>query len=135
MNRWLLAAGLLSVLTFFIHVLAGEAGFHTPALQSPLSHELKAVLSVVWHGVSVVLALNSVLLLWLARTGQGGKAALLLVLGQYGGFVALFVIYGLARHGSLLPMPQWLVFLVMTILIAMGYRSLRQGALSAREAQ
>jgi len=123
MNRWILAAAIVSMLTFFIHVFGGGPEIHVPVLESSLSIELKAVLSVVWHGVSAMLLINSGALLVAARSSDYRLPLVALVSAQNLAFAVLFVFYGLAHLGTLLLMPQWLIFLALTGLSLAGLRS------------
>ncbi len=122
MNKLILSAGMLSVLTLFAHVFGGGPEIHAPVLESDLPLELKAVLSVIWHAVTVVLVINSVALFLAAKSKGGEKMLVLLVSGQYLAFAALFVFYGITHLGTLLPMPQWGVFLLMPALALTGLR-------------
>ena len=120
MNRWIFYAGLVSGATFFIHLIGGEPGFHIPALQSNLNAELKSLLSVIWHGTTAMLALNSLALLWASKHGDYKKPVVLLIVGQYASLAFVFIFYGLLRHGSLIPMPQWTILFVVAGLALAG---------------
>ncbi len=122
MNRWIFAAGVLSVVTFFIHLIAGEPGFHIPALQSDLLPVHKSILSVIWHCTSGMLALNALALLWAAKQVNQQKPLVLLVAAQYIFLATCFVFYGLVRHGSLVLLPQWTILFVIPILALAGLK-------------
>ncbi len=122
MNKWILSASIVSGLTLLIHALAGELLFHTPAMQSNLSIENKMVLSVVWHGITGVMALSFVALVLAARSMPHKNSLLIFIAAQYATMAALFIGYGLVRLGSVTIMPQWTILLVLAALILMATR-------------
>ncbi len=122
MNRWIFSASILSGLTVLIHTFAGEALFHTPALLSNLSIENKMVLSVIWHGITCVLALSFVALTLAIRSTHDKNSLLIFIATQYAAIAALFVGFGLFRLGSLIVMPQWIILLAIAALTLMGTR-------------
>lgn len=122
MNLWILTAAGLSFVTLLIHLFSGGPEVHDPILESDLSVLLKAYGSVLWHAVTVVLAVNSMALLIAARGRALQKPLVLLTAGQYFGFAVLFGIYGLTRLGTLLPMPQWIIFCLIAAVALMGLR-------------
>ncbi len=123
MNKWIFSAGMLSVLTLLLHVFGGGPEILVPVLESELSVELKAILSVVWHMVTAILALNALALFCAARPHAFRKPLVVLVSSQNLAFAALFVFYGLTRLGTLLPMPQWVIFIVLAGLALAGLRN------------
>ena len=98
MNKWIISASILSGLTLLIHTLVGEALFHTPALQSNLSIENKMVLSVVWHGITSVLALSFVALALATRSMHDKNSLLIFIAAQLAAIAALFVGFGLLHE-------------------------------------
>ena len=112
-----LASGLM-LLTFFLHVCSGGPEVHAP-LQAALSNKgLAAYAAVLWHAVSVVLAVLAAGLWILAQRNDPALEAILSAIQL--GFAGLFVFYGLTRLGSLQPMPQWIIFLVIPALTRFG---------------
>ncbi len=122
MNKLILSAGILSVLTLFAHVFGGGPEIHIPVLESDLSLELKAILSVVWHAVTAVLVINSVALFLAAKSKGAEKMLVVFVSSQYLALAILFLFYGITHLGTLLLMPQWSVFLLMPALALAGLR-------------
>ncbi len=122
MNKLILCAGILSVLTLCAHVFGGGPEIHIPVLESDFSLELKASLSVVWHAVTAVLIINSVALFLAAKSKGAEKMLVVFVSSQYLAFAALFIFYGITHLGTLLLMPQWSVFLLMPALALAGLR-------------
>ncbi len=109
-----LIAAALMLLTVFVHVFAGGPEIHQPIQNSALPSVVRAVGAVLWHAVTVVLTLFFVALLWLAR--HENPALLWLVNGIQLGFAGLFIWYGWAQLGTLWPMPQWIIFIVIPAL-------------------
>ena len=122
MNPWILIAAGLSSVTLLIHLFGGGSEVHQPILASDLSVLLKAYGSILWHAVTVVLAVNSMALLIAVRDRALQKPLVCLIVGQYFGFAVLFGIYGLSRLGTLLPMPQWIIFCLIGAVALIGLR-------------
>ncbi len=122
MNKWLLSAGILSLLLVFVHVFLGGPEIHDPVLSSDLDPVVIAVLSVIWHGITIVMLVNGVLLLAAASQERLAAGVAWTTIGQYGGFTLLFIYYGLVQLGNLMDMPQWISFVIVTGCAAMGLR-------------
>ncbi|NRP18122.1 hypothetical protein LPJGGPFB_01352 [Ensifer adhaerens] len=123
MNRWLLSAAAISLLTTGIHVLAGGPDVHDPLLAIDMPPVLKVYVSLLWHATSAVLAINSVALLWASISRRYREALTGAVVAQYLGYAGLFIGYGLAYVGTLWQTPQWAVFLLISALALVGLRS------------
>lgn len=122
MNKLILAAGLLSCLTLGVHVFAGGPEIHHTllALADSFPHVLRTFISVMWHAITVILALNSAALLVAARRRPSQEALVWFVCCQYVAFAVLFVFYGVYQLDSLLLMPQWIVFALISGLALTG---------------
>jgi hypothetical protein len=119
-NNWIAAAGLLSLGLTAIHVVAGGHDVHLPILDSSLSPTLKGFVSVVWHGVTAMLAICTGMLFVAAQDGANRSLLTRLVIGQYMAFVALFLFYGVVRFGSILIMPPWIGFGLISVVAGIG---------------
>lgn len=118
MNRWNFAAAALMALTWGVHVFAGGPEIHVPIQGSELPEYLRAISAVLWHAVSVVLAVFALAYFWLARNEN---TALSIVLGATQlGFAGLFLWYGSTLLGTIWPMPQWIIFLLIPAVSAAG---------------
>ncbi len=126
MNYWYLGAAGLSGLTVLAHVFGGGPEVHAPVLQSGLSDYFKAIFSVIWHAISAILIINSLVLLGAGLGRPRGEAGALIVGVQYFSFAVLFVFYGLSRLDNLSQMPQWAVFFAVPLLVFFGWRSGRR---------
>lgn len=122
-NKWMSAAGCLMALTVLVHVFAGGPENYAPlrASDDALPEIARSVLSVVWHAITVILIGFAVTLFILVRRENAGL--FWLVLSIQLGFAFLFLVYGIADFGSLWPMPQWIIFSGIPVLMLMGRRS------------
>ena len=125
MNKWVLAAGALSLITLGVHIFAGGPEVHDAmlSLSTAFPSALQAFISVMWHAITVILAINSVALLLAARYSPSQKALVWFVSSQYIAFAALAVFYGVLRLGSILIMPQWIAFVLISGLAIAGLRT------------
>jgi hypothetical protein len=115
--RLVLIAAIVTLATTAVHVVLGGPEVHDPLLASNAPDIAKAVGSVVWHAVTAVLAINGAALLAAAFKPALRQVIAGLVSAQFLAFAVLFVVYGISRFGSLWPMPQWTVFLIIPALL------------------
>lgn len=120
MNRWLLAAAALSAIACVVHLFVGGPAFYQPAL-ARLGDVDDAILSAVWHGVSLVLAINTVAFFVAARSGVASTLAVQPTAIALA-FAFTFLGYGLVRLGSVTATPQWSIFLLIGLLGLIGWR-------------
>lgn len=132
MNKWMMIASGLLFLTTGVHVFLGGPEIHVPIQESDLNPAVRAVGAVVWHGVTVVLLVFGVGCAWLARNPNTPMAWLMIVTQL--GFVGLFMGYGMVLLGNLTVMPQWIIFGLISAVIAMGIRADRAPASSSATA-
>ncbi|WP_322892285.1 hypothetical protein [Yoonia sp. 72] len=76
--------------------------------------ELAAFAAVLWHAVSVVLIVLTYGLWVLAQ--RRGLAFKFVLSGVQVGCPAMFLLYGLRRLGTVIDMPQWMIFLIIPAL-------------------
>lgn len=114
MNKPMLAAAVISALTFGLHVIGGGADVHTPIQASTLPLPLRAISAVLWHFVSLILALQSLGFISLARASNRDLS--LMLIGIQIGTAVLFVFYGMTMLGSVWIIPQWTIFLTIAAL-------------------
>ena len=125
MNWWIFASGLLSLTTAAVHVFLGGPEVHLPVQANDgLTLEVRAVMAVVWHGISAILILSGVAKIYSACTGQI-RSAIAFIAAQYLALAALFIGYGAIRFGSLLVIPQWTLFVVILATLGLGLRRRR----------
>ena len=119
-----LAAAILTAATFALHVWGGGPEFNQPLQASALPAELRAVSGVLWHAVSLELAVFAAALVWLARNPHLPMSVMLAAIQL--GFAGLFLWYGHALLDSIWVLPQWTIFLTLTALILWGSREKRR---------
>lgn len=120
MNRWIVAASILSFVTAAVHVFAGGPEVHETLLAADLPALLKTYVSVLWHATTAVLVFDSVALLMAAGRTTARRPLLWVVGSQYVAYAALFIGYGLAYLGSVMETPQWVAFAGIVALALVG---------------
>lgn len=113
-----LTAGVLMAATFILHVFGGGPEFHAPIQTSALDLPLRAMSAVLWHFVSLMLAVQAVALFWLARHPDRAMTALLAAIQL--GLTGLFLFYGQTMLGTVWILGQWTIFLTLAALIIWG---------------
>jgi hypothetical protein len=111
-------AAILMGLTVLLHVFGGGPEVYDP-LQAALSDPfLAAFAAVLWHMTTLV-QIGLAGGIWvLARRQDPALEAILS--GIQLGFAALFVSYGLSRLGTVVPMSQWIIFLIIPAMTRFG---------------
>lgn len=122
MSKSILLAAVISTITIGLHVYGGGKEVHQPILSANLTTILKAYTSILWHAVTVVLAINSAGLILLAFKPFQFKGLGLLISLQYLAFAGLFIFYGISKLGTLFSMPQWIIFIILAALTLFGTR-------------
>ncbi len=123
MNKPMMAAAVLSAATFLLHVIGGGMDVHAPIQASGLELSLRAISAVIWHFVSLVLALQAVGFYAAARKTNRELAMFLIAIQL--GTAALFLFYGFTMLGTVWIMGQWTFFLVIG---ALGLWGMKKGA-------
>lgn len=119
---WRLSASILMALTAAVHVFAGGPEIMGPVYDASLSPDLRAVLHVVWHGITAFLACSALALLWLVRHPQERALAVFISAVQLL-FAALFLGIGVIELGEVWTMPQWIAFLLIPAFTWLGMRA------------
>jgi hypothetical protein len=116
MNRPVAVAAIIMGLTFGLHLIGGETTVHRPLLADGKTAAMDLYISVLWHGISSLIGLNTVALAFAAwKPGPHGPI-LWLVGGQTLAVGLLFILYGLIRTGSLWTAPQWIILVPLGLL-------------------
>jgi hypothetical protein len=115
---WTRISAALMAFTFLIHVIAGGKGVHAPLQAALTDPGLAAFAALLWHAVTVVLAVSAVGIWVLANRQDPALEAILSAIQL--GLAALFIFYGLTRLGTLFLMPQWIIFLAIPLLTRFG---------------
>lgn len=119
-NPFMLAAALLMAMTASVHVFVGGPEVMAPLRQTGIDPVAAAVLQVVWHMVTLMLVAAAGALAYLVRRRNPALSVLLIVINL--GTALLFLAYGAALLGTVWPMPQWVIFLALAGLTAIGLR-------------
>lgn len=112
------SAAALTGVTTCIHLFAGTKEIMTPILKAEHPVALKAVMMVIWHGVTLILALMTIGIAFVAMH-QNIPLALFIIAVQLG-FAGLFLYYNLSMIGGLFRLPQWTVFLLVPALMSLA---------------
>lgn len=123
MNKPMMAAAVLSAVTLVIYVIGGGQDVHAPIQASDLELPLRAISAVIWHFVSLILAVQAVGLFAVARRPNPQLAGMLIAIQI--GTAGLFVFFGVTMLGTLWIMPQWVIF---GTLGALGLWGMKKGA-------
>ena len=123
MNKWIAAASALMALTVIAHVFGGGPEVNDIVSASGLPPTVRALSSVVWHGITLMLVLATLALAYLATHDNPAMEAFL-GLWQLG-LAALFIGYGIMQLGTVWLTPQWTVFITMPLLTYIGSRRRR----------
>lgn len=116
MNRPVAVAAIVMALTFGLHLIGGEISVHRPLLAGGGTAEMALYISVLWHGISALLALNTLALAFAALKASQHGPMLWLVGGQTLAVGLLFILYGLIRTGGLWTAPQWIILVPLGLL-------------------
>lgn len=111
--------------TALIHVFGGGPEIHEPIQASELAPLLKGISAVIWHAITAILVVNAFALLWCAR--DPNRPLEVTILAVQLSFIGLFWFYGLTMFGTLMQMPQWILFGGISILIVAGWRPRSDG--------
>jgi hypothetical protein len=101
-------AALISLPTCAVHMIRGGRKLHVPMLTCPPDTPTKKVWSVVWHGVTAMLALATA-----AVISDAAAAMAAAPVGLSGAFAAHFFGCGVRRLGSIPILPQWIAFVLI----------------------
>lgn len=117
MNKLIGLAALGMAATFALHTFGGEMTVHRPLLTDAATAEMDLYVSVLWHGITAVIALGTLALVYLAMQPVPPKPMLWLIGAQTLTIGLLFIAYGLLRTDSLWVAPQWIILVPLGTLI------------------
>ncbi len=122
-NGFLIAAGLLALLTSGVHIFLGGRDVARPLLEARLEDEIKYTLYACWHFASIFFVLSSALFLLgglgtvnLGATVVASASSLYIVFG----LIFLNVKYFVSEPGGLSRLPQWILLTPVGILGLLG---------------
>lgn len=125
-RRLRLGAAGIAALTAVVHLFVGTPEIQAPLLQSALPQEVRLMLLLCWHLVSVALALSALALAWAAAPLRQPVAGPLVAFvgGLWLLFALVAVVLALALVGppGLLVLPQWILLAPVGVLALLGAR-------------
>jgi len=122
LSWWFVAAAAVSLITGAIHVLAGTPEIISPLFASDLPPVVKGVFDVMWHQITALLLIGSGAALLAATRPTWRLAVAVLIGGQFALIAVLFLALGVMWFSSPWPMPQWVLFGAMAMLLLVGCR-------------
>ena len=127
-NYWIIA-GVLNLVTFFLHLIGGQIDLVNPMIDTSLSIEKSAQLVGAWHMVTIILLATSYILL---LAGFGKKYSTNLDLVKLIGYLNLafclpFIFAGF-YYGLLVP--QWIFFLPIGVFTMIGLSKISKNVLN-----
>lgn len=125
MNWWITASGCLAAVSAAGHAVAGRTMFYDPILArltEILTDRVHAsVFAGMWHFITVHFALSALALLACGYLGLV-DVAIALVAAQFAAYGAINLALSL-RLGSVLRLAQWILFVGVALLAAIGLMS------------
>lgn len=112
-----LAAALMA-LTTAAHVFGGGPEIMDPVAASGLTGPVQSVLWVVWHGITTVLVVMTMALAYLSR--HDVPALRIMCCAICLAFTGLFVVAATGLPNGFAILPQWAIFTVLAVLVALG---------------
>ncbi|PKH50732.1 hypothetical protein CXF68_08525 [Tenacibaculum sp. Bg11-29] len=126
-NKYWIIAGILNLITFFMHLIGGQLELVNPMIETSLNLEKSSQLIGAWHMVTIILLVTSSVLL---SAGFGKKYATNSEMIKSIGYLNLsfclpFILTGF-YYGLLVP--QWILFLPIAILTFIGVNKTKKNA-------
>ncbi len=127
-NLFLIISGLLNLFTFLLHVIGGQISLINPLLNSNLKIQVKTELVGVWHMVTIILFVTSVILLYFGfKQSKKSFNELLSFIGYlYVFFSVPFILISIV-YGLLVP-QWWILLLSIGILTIIGLKKVTENA-------
>ena len=115
----------MSFAMLLAHTLSGENALIIPLYASDLSLGLKALVSALWHGTTLILLVNTLALVWTTFNRTYLKPITLIVGGQYFALACIFFAEGFFQLGSVWIMTQWITGFCIAGLCLLGFKGKR----------
>jgi hypothetical protein len=119
---WFVGAGAVSLTTSALHVLGGTGEILAPLLASNLPTAVKSVFDVMWHQITALLLVGGCAALIAAVRPAWRLPVAVLIGGHYAIITILFLALGAIWFSSPWPMPQWVFFGAVSVLLVIGSR-------------
>lgn len=123
-NMWLMCAGLLSLAITALHVIGGTPEIMHPLYASNTPELSKGIAEVMWNEISLLCIVAGCILSWAAVKPKVAFDLSFAIIAIYLGITVLFIAAGISRFADIWVMPQWTLFLTVSILAIIGlYRN------------
>lgn len=126
-NKFWIIAGILNLVTFFLHLFGGQLDLVNPMIETSLPLEKSAQLVGAWHMVTIILLATSYVLL---SAGFGKKYATNTEMIKAIGYLNLSFCLPFITAGFYygLLVPQWVFFLPIGICTMLGLHKIKKNA-------
>lgn len=123
-NNYLITAGILNLITFFLHLIGGQMDLIDPMLETSLELEKSSQMVGVWHMITIILLATSYVLLMAGFNKKYSENVELIKLTGYLNlsFCLPFLLSGF-YYGLLVP--QWILFLPIGVLTLLGLKKMK----------
>jgi len=120
-NNYWIAAGFVTLFTFFLHLIGGQLSLVNPMLNAELNKEVNSQMVGAWHMVTLLLLFMAVIFL---QAGFSKKYTSNLELLKLIGYLNLIFCTPFLISGFFygIFVPQWTLFLPIGILTVLGTR-------------
>ncbi len=123
-NIYWMIAGVLNLLTFFMHLIGGQIELVNPMMDTKMSMVVKTQLLGAWHMVTLILLATSIVLLLAGlRHSYTAKLELISFVGYLNLAFCLPFVGASFYYGMLVP--QWIFFLPIALLTFYGIKQAR----------
>ncbi len=119
LNKYWLIAGVISAVSFFVHLILGQLDLIDPMLESNLSLQVRTELVAVWHMVSVILLATAVVYIYYGIKNFPSSVMICLLSNLYLVFGIVFIISGL--YYSIFT-PQWILLMPIGVFGLFGIK-------------
>jgi hypothetical protein len=119
MSKSFIVLSVLMALTLGLHLFGGGPQYADPFWQILPDGDLRVMGWVLWHAVSVALAVLALAYLWMARRPSFDLLLFTSLLQL--GWAALFLTGGVVWLGSLWIQPQWVLFTAFPLLAHLAH--------------
>lgn len=122
-SKWNLAALAVMALTVVAHAFGGGPQIWEPVYASDLSEVVRISMGLVWHGLTILFIIMTVLSLIAYKKpalSAGVNLSMFPINLGLGGFA---LIYGFISTGNIWVLPQWILFLPMAVFTFMALKA------------
>jgi len=124
-NIYLIIGGIINLFTALLHLIGGQTSLINPLTNSNLELQVRTELLGVWHMVTTILFMSSIVLLYFGfkQKGNSSKELIKFIGYIYILFSIAFIIVSIINSQLA---PQWTLLLPIGILALIGVRKLNK---------